>query len=81
MEPSTGGCIVVLDVRSGAIVATASAPRYDLNLLLNPSPEEWQAVLDDPRRPLFPRATQMMLPPGSTFKATDFHCDTGKWQD
>ena len=69
MEPSTGGCIVVLDVRSGAIVATASAPRYDLNLLLNPSPEEWQAVLDDPRRPLFPRATQMMLPPGSTFKA------------
>ncbi|WP_417386639.1 penicillin-binding transpeptidase domain-containing protein [Gimesia sp.] len=69
IEPSTGGCVVVLDVRSGAIVATASAPRYDLNLLLNPSPEEWQAVLDDPRRPLFPRATQMMLPPGSTFKA------------
>lgn len=68
IEPFTGGCIVVLDVRSGAIVATASAPRYDLNLLLNPSPAEWQAVLDDPRRPLFPRATQMMLPPGSTFK-------------
>ncbi len=68
-DPASGGCIVVLDVRTGAIVATASAPRYDLNLLLHPTPEEWQAVLNDPRRPLFPRATQMMLPPGSTFKA------------
>lgn len=68
-DPAAGGCIVVLDVRTGAIVATASAPRYDLNLLLHPTPEEWQAVLNNPRRPLFPRATQMMLPPGSTFKA------------
>jgi penicillin-binding protein 2 len=68
-DPAAGGCIVVLDVRTGAIVATAAAPRYDLNLLLHPTPEEWQAVLNNPRRPLFPRATQMMLPPGSTFKA------------
>ncbi len=69
LESSAGGCVVVLDVRTGAIVATASAPRYDLNLLLHPSPEEWQAILNNPKRPLFPRATQMMLPPGSTFKA------------
>lgn len=69
LEPSSGGCVVVLDVRTGAIVATASAPRYDLNVLLNPSPEEWREVLNNPKRPLFPRATQMMLPPGSTFKA------------
>lgn len=69
LDVSSGGCVVVLDVRTGAIVATASAPRYDLNLLLNPSIEEWQAVLNNPKRPLFPRATQMMLPPGSTFKA------------
>ncbi|WP_298859028.1 penicillin-binding transpeptidase domain-containing protein, partial [uncultured Gimesia sp.] len=69
LEVSAGGCVVVLDVRTGAIVATASAPRYDLNLLLNPSQEEWNAVLNNPKRPLFPRATQMMLPPGSTFKA------------
>jgi len=69
LEVSSGGCVVVLDVRTGAIVATASAPRYDLNLLLNPSPEEWQVVLNNPKRPMFPRATQMMLPPGSTFKA------------
>ncbi|WP_339728922.1 penicillin-binding transpeptidase domain-containing protein [uncultured Gimesia sp.] len=68
LDISSGGCVVVLDVRTGAIVATASAPRYDLNLLLSPSHEEWQAVLNNPKRPLFPRATQMMLPPGSTFK-------------
>jgi len=67
-DDSSGGCVVVLDVRTGAIVATASAPRYDLNVLLNPSPDEWQAVLNNPKRPLFPRATQMMLPPGSIFK-------------
>lgn len=67
-DESSGGCVVVLDVRTGAIVATASAPRYDLNVLLNPSPDEWQAVLNNPKRPLFPRATQMMLPPGSIFK-------------
>lgn len=63
-----GACLVALDVRTGAVLAAASAPRFDLNLLTHSDPERWQAVLDDPRRPLFPRVTQMALPPGSTFK-------------
>lgn len=64
-----GGAVVVLNVHTGAVVAAASAPRYDLNLLTNPDPEEWQRVSRDRRRPFFHRATEMSLPPGSTFKA------------
>lgn len=63
-----GGCVVVVDVSSGEVVAMANAPRYDLNLLTNANSKEWQATVDDPRHPLFPRATQMMVPPGSVFK-------------
>ncbi len=63
-----GGCVVALDVRTGAVLAAAAAPRFDLNLLVNSDEDEWRALQDDPRRPLFPRVTQMALPPGSTFK-------------
>lgn len=63
-----GGCLVAMDVRTGAILAAASAPRFDVALLLGSTPEQWQAALDDPRRPFFPRVTQATLPPGSVFK-------------
>lgn len=63
-----GACLVALDVRTGAVIAAAAAPRFDLNLLIEPDEKLWQALLDDPRRPMFPRVTQMALPPGSTFK-------------
>eukprot|EP00456_Euglypha_rotunda_P011988 TRINITY_DN1329_c0_g1_i7.p1 TRINITY_DN1329_c0_g1~~TRINITY_DN1329_c0_g1_i7.p1 ORF type:complete len:748 (-),score=191.73 TRINITY_DN1329_c0_g1_i7:2326-4569(-) len=63
-----GACIVAIDVHSGAILAAASAPRFDLNLLTHPDRQRWQDLMDDPRKPLFSRATQMSLPPGSVFK-------------
>ncbi|MEX2286986.1 MAG: penicillin-binding transpeptidase domain-containing protein [Planctomycetaceae bacterium] len=63
-----GGSIVVLDVHSGDVVAAVSAPGFDLNLLNHPDPAKWQQVAADPRRPFFPRATRMTLPPGSVFK-------------
>jgi penicillin-binding protein 2 len=66
---SAGSSIVALDVRTGEVLLAVSSPRYDLNLLLRPDFERWQRLLDDPRRPFFPRATQMALPPGSVFKA------------
>lgn len=72
LTPATiprGGCLVAMDVHSGAILALAAAPRFDLNLLIQPDSAEWEAVLTDPRRPLFPRPTHMTLPPGSVFKA------------
>jgi len=84
-----GGAIIVLDVRTGAILAAASAPRFDLGLFVEHDAADWQRTLADPRKPLFHRATEMALPPGSVFKvlsaiaflesgkldpARDFHC-------
>ena len=63
-----GGCLVALDVHTGAILAAAAAPRFDLNLLVAPDQGRWRDLLADPRKPLFPRATQMALAPGSVFK-------------
>jgi len=67
-QPPQGGCIVVMDVKTGAVIAAASAPRFDLNLLISPDSETWNAVRNDPRRPLFPRITGMALPPGPVFQ-------------
>lgn len=64
-----GGCIVAIDVQSGAVLAAAVAPTFDVNDFLAGSEELRQALNRDPRRPMFPRATQMKLPPGSVFKA------------
>lgn len=64
----TGGAIVALDVRTGAVLAAASAPEFDLKLFVEPSPAGWKAVQEDERKPLFCRFTSMALPPGSTFK-------------
>jgi penicillin-binding protein 2 len=63
-----GGAIVALDVRTGAVLAAASAPRFDLRLLVDPEPRAWGRILADPHKPLFHRAAEMALPPGSVFK-------------
>jgi penicillin-binding protein 2 len=64
-----GGVIVAIDVHTGEVLAAASAPRFDLNLLVSPTPERWREAMSDPGRPFFSRPTQMTLPPGSVFKA------------
>jgi penicillin-binding protein 2 len=68
-RPPPGGCIVAIDVHTGAILAAATAPTFDVNDLLGENDSLRQALNDDPRRPQFSRATQMTLPPGSVFKA------------
>ncbi|MCA9075812.1 MAG: hypothetical protein KDA93_12315 [Planctomycetaceae bacterium] len=68
MTGPQGGCMVVLDVRTGDILTAAAAPRHDLSLLTRPDPDKWEAAISDPRRPFFPRVTQMTVPPGSVFK-------------
>ncbi len=62
-----GGAIVVMDVRSGEILAAASAPRFDPNLFAAGDPRV-ESILRDPRRPLFDRVAKMALPAGSVFK-------------
>ncbi len=67
--PPPGGCLIAIDVQTGALLAAASAPRFDANLLVTHDAAAWQKLLADPRKPLYPRVTQMALPPGSVFKA------------
>ena len=66
-EPA-GGAIVVIDVRSGAVRAAASAPRFDPNLFVHGQPAELAAVLSRPDHPLFDRTARMAIPPASVFK-------------
>ena len=63
------GSIVALDPRNGQILALASRPAFDPNLLASrPSVAEWQALQNHPDHPLHHRATQAQYPPGSVFK-------------
>ncbi len=63
-----GGTIVAIDVATGDTIAAACAPRFDLNLFNQFDADRWQKLMDDPRRPFFPRVTAMTAPPGSVFK-------------
>lgn len=66
------GSVVVLDARTGAIVAMFSNPTYDPNLLASHDVDEVVAirrVFDHaPENPELARAYREVYPPGSTFK-------------
>lgn len=63
------GAAVVMDPRNGQVLAMASYPRFDPNMFVGGiSNEKWQALLNDPGRPLLNRAIQGTYPPGSVFK-------------
>ncbi|MCP2619720.1 penicillin-binding protein 2 [Candidatus Aminicenantes bacterium AC-334-K16] len=63
------GAIVVLDPRSGDILALASFPNYDPNKFIHRfSPQEWVSFVQDPRHPLENRAIRGLYAPGSIFK-------------
>jgi penicillin-binding protein 2 len=63
------GSIVVLDPRSGELLALATNPRYDLNEL-SPriSQRVWDKLTQNPRRPLVNRPVREHYPPGSIIK-------------
>ncbi len=58
------GAAVVMDVKTGAVLALATAPGYDINDLL----EDYSAVLNAEGSPLFNRATDGLYRPGSVMK-------------
>ncbi len=64
----TGGCIVVMEVATGRIIAAASAPTFGLSLFTGSSSADWDAVNQDQRHPFLFRATSMAIPPGSVMK-------------
>jgi penicillin-binding protein 2 len=65
---SAGGAAIVMEVATGAILAAASAPRFDPNQMLYGTDEEKQAILNDKSARLFDRTSRMAIAPGSVFK-------------
>ena len=70
------GAIVALDPLTGAVIASASAPTFDLGDVEG----QWRRLRSDPSAPLLDRATQGLYPPGSSFKVVTATAglDTGK---
>ena len=64
------GAVIVLDPRTGAIVASVSVPSFDANAIVDPQQQDvaWQQVSGNTDRPLLDRASLGLYPPGSTFK-------------
>jgi len=60
---------VVIDVRSGELVAIGSSPGFDPNKFVKGiSTKDYKALLDNPFNPLSNKTVQGAYPPGSTFK-------------
>ncbi|RUO80450.1 penicillin-binding protein 2 [Idiomarina tyrosinivorans] len=63
------GSIVLLDTRTGGVLAMVSRPSYDPNWFVNGiSYERYQGLLNSKHSPLLNRATQGGYPPASTIK-------------
>ncbi|MBX3318384.1 MAG: penicillin-binding protein 2 [Nitrospira sp.] len=63
------GAIVALDPNNGDILAMASRPAFDPNVLSRElTSKQWVEIVQDEGRPLNNRASQGQYPPGSTFK-------------
>ncbi len=63
------GAVVAIDPRNGEVLAMASMPAFDPNLFVNGiSYANYNALRDNPDRPLYNRAMQGSYPPGSTIK-------------
>jgi len=67
---ASGGSAVVLDPKTGEIIAMASYPTFDLNEFVGGISDTAWKKLNDPDNmyPLNNRAIMSQLPPGSTFK-------------
>lgn len=89
------GAVVVLNAQTGEVLAMVSLPNYDNNLFARGiDAKTYQALLDDPSRPLVNHAISAAQPPGSTFKVitaagalqekvitarTQFRCEGEMW--
>ena len=68
------GAVVVLDPRTGAVLAMASSPAYDPGAI----DEQWPALSEDgANAALVNRAAMSLYPPGSTFKVVTLSAALG----
>ncbi len=67
--PGVAGAVVVMDVRTGFILAVVSRPGFDPNLLTGRvTAAQMTEMARDPLQPMIFRPTQQHYSPGSTFK-------------
>ena len=59
-----GAAVVVMEVKTGDILACASYPTYDLSTFR----ENWNEIAESDFNPFYNRALQGIYPPGSTYK-------------
>ena len=59
-----GGAVVVMDVKTGKVLACASYPTYNLSTFQ----QDFEELKEAPFAPLFNRALMATYPPGSTYK-------------
>lgn len=63
------GAAVVINVKTGEVLAMASYPNYNPALFVDGiSNENWNNYLNDSRHPLINKSISSISPPGSTFK-------------
>ncbi|MEM7010726.1 MAG: penicillin-binding transpeptidase domain-containing protein [Verrucomicrobiota bacterium] len=63
------GALVIMDVRSGDVLAMASYPWFDPNEYIpRITTERHRSLVNDPAKPMYGRAFQAAYPPASTFK-------------
>ncbi len=58
------GAVIITDPSTGAVKVLVSSPSYDPETLI----DNWELIADRNDSPLYPRATQGLYAPGSTFK-------------
>ena len=63
-KDAEGGACVVLDIKTGAVLACASYPTFNLATFS----EDYNELKDDPYAPMMNRALNQAYPPGSTYK-------------
>ncbi len=63
------GAAVVMDARSGEILATGSYPEYDINdFVTGISQKKWDELINSPYHPFTNKLINGLYPPGSTIK-------------
>ncbi len=63
------GAVIVMDPRSGDVLAMTSGPAFDLDQFAGPlGREAWVRLVKDPQAPLLNRVLQGQYAPGSIFK-------------
>ncbi len=73
------GALIVMNPQTGEILALVSLPTYDDNLFAKGiSTKDFQALVNNPDKPLTDHAVQAHYPPGSTYKLVT---GTGGLQD